>query len=411
MSSKQHSETDRPQTQKKQGVGAWIKPRIIAIMDHRYFDKIATIVGLLLTALGVFSFVSWYTSTSKTSGANSPSVSGNHNNVSTTINNTTINKTVIVNSREEAEEDLFRTMGRETVGADKSSIIESETPVLHLLNSCHLDFLADNAFNAWKRMDFSNAVMNAQCANELIMGKLPADGRDYNIYIESNVWRNVQRIYPILIDDAMSNADYDGMLQMADVLITSSPSYWAYPRAIKDIALLRKSGCRLFFFSPEKIRELRTMPKKDLEQYLTILTTRGYLAPYFLNYQQQDVEPVEWGKFFDLGYPLPYLHAFRVRTKDTNGNEITSNELYGQWVGLGKYELIDVNTEAARSMGLSEPQVPIKPIRLTGAVTQKLLKSTDYIDNKYEYTRVPEPSSGVLLIIGITILSICRKKL
>ena len=114
MSSKQHSETDRPQTQKKQGVGAWIKPRIIAIMDHRYFDKIATIVGLLLTALGVFSFVSWYTSTSKTSGANSPSVSGNHNNVSTTINNTTINKTVIVNSREEAEEDLFRTMGRET---------------------------------------------------------------------------------------------------------------------------------------------------------------------------------------------------------------------------------------------------------------------------------------------------------
>ena len=69
-------------------------------MEHRYFDKIATIVGLVLTAVGGFNLGSWHTSTSKTSGDNSPSVSGDHNNVSTTtINNTTINKTVIVNSK------------------------------------------------------------------------------------------------------------------------------------------------------------------------------------------------------------------------------------------------------------------------------------------------------------------------
>lgn len=408
MSSEQHSETDRPQTQEKQSVWAWIKSRIIAFMEHRYFDKIVAIVELLLTAVGGFSLGSWYTSTSETSGANSPSVSGDHNNVSTTtINNTTINKTVIVNSKEEAEEDLFRTMGKETVDDEKSSAIESETPVLQLLNSSKLDFLADNAFNAWKRMDFSNAVMNAQCANELIMGKLPADGRDYNIYIESNVWRNVQRVYPILIDDAMSNADYDGMLQMADVLISSSPSYWAYPRAIKDIALLRKSGCRLFFFSPEKIRELRAMPKNDLEQYLTTLTTRGYLVPYFLNYQQQDVEPVEWGRFFDLGHPLPYLHAFRVRTKDADGNEITSNELYGQWIGFGKYELIDVNAEAARSIGLSESQIPHKPIQVTGMITRGRPSAVAFVDE--ERMKVPEPSSGMLLIIGLATLALHRR--
>ena len=408
MSSEQHSETDRPQTQEKQGVWAWIKSRITAIMEHRYFDKIAMIVGLALTALGGFSLGAWYTSKSETSGDNSPSVSGDHNNISTTtINNTTINKTVIVNSKEEAEEELFRTMGKETVDNKKSSVIETETPVLQLLNSSKLDFLADNAFNAWKRMDFSNAVMNAQCANELIIGKLPTDGRDYNIYIESNIWRNVQRIYPILIDDAMSNADYDGMVLMADALITSSPSYWAYPRAIKDIALLRKSGRRLIFFSPEKIRELRAMPKNDLEQYLTMLTTLGYLAPYFLNYQQQDVEPVEWGKFFDLGHPLRYLHAFRVKTKDANGNEITSNELYGQWVGFGKYELIDVNVEAARSMGLPESQIPHKPIQVTGMITKGRSSALTFADD--ERMKVPEPSSGMLLIIGLATLALRRR--
>ena len=406
MSREQHSETDRPQTQEKQGVWAWIKSRVIAIMEHRFFDKGVNVLGLVVAIIGILSIESSYTSKSETSGANSPSVSGYHNNVtSTTINNTTTIK--IVNSKEEAEEDLFRTMGKETVDNEKSSVIETETPVLQLLNSSKLDFLADNAFNAWKRMDFSNAVMNAQCANELIIGKLPTDGRDYNIYIESNVWRNVQRIYPILIDDAMSNADYDGMLLMADALITSSPSYWAYPRVIKDIAILRKSGRRLFFFSPEKIRELRAMPKNDLEQYLTMLTTRGYLAPYFLNYQQQDVEPVEWGKFFDLGHPLRYLHAFRVRTKDANGNEITSNELYGQWVGLGKYELIDVNVEAARSMGLPESQIPHKPIQVTGMITKGRPSALTFTDD--ERMKVPEPSSGMLLIIGLAALALRRR--
>lgn len=408
MSGEQHRENDRPKAQEAHGFWACAKSRIIAIMEHRYFDKIATIVGLVLTAVGGFNLGSWHTSTSKTSGDNSPSVSGDHNNVSTTtINNTTINKTVIVNSKEEAEEDLFRTMGKETVDDKKSSVIETETPVLQLMNSSKLDFLVDNAFNAWKRMDFSNAVMNAQCANELIIGKLPTDGRDYNIYIESNVWRNVQRIYPILIDDAMSNADYDGMLLMADALITSSPSYWAYPRAIKDIALLRKSGCRLFFFSPEKIRELRAMPKNELEQYLTMLTMRGYLAPYFLNYQQKNIEPVEWGKFFDLGHPLHYPHAFRVRTKDVNGNEITSNELYGQWVGFGKYELIDVNAEAARSMGLPESQIPHKPIQVTGMITKGRPSAQTFAND--ERMKVPEPSSGMLLIFGFATLALRRR--
>ena len=144
------------------------------------------------------------------------------------------------------------------------------------------------------------------------------------------------------------------------------------------------------------------MPKNDLEQYLTMLTTRGYLAPYFLNYQQQDVEPVEWGKFFDLGHPLSYLHTFRVRTKDASGNEITSNELYGQWVGLGKYELIDVNAEAARSMGLSESQTPRTPIRLTGTITQGHPRAVAFSDD--ERIKVPEPSSGMLLMGAHTLL-------
>ena len=397
--SEQQKGTDWHQTHESHGVLAWIKSLVTAIMGHRFFDKWVNVVGVLLTAVGAFSIGTWYNSTSTSSGANSPAITGNHNNVIIVSN---------AHSTQDIEKMITADIGKATI----TNVVEicaspSKKLMPKLMNSSELDYLADRAFRAWKRMDITNAVMLARSANSLIMGKLPSDEKEFDVYIESNVWMNVQRVYPILIDDAMSNEDYDGMSHMADVLIASSPTYWAYPQAMKDIALLRKSGCRLFFFSPEKIRELRAMPKNDLEQYLTMLTTRGYLAPYFLNYQQQDVEPVEWGKFFDLGHPLSYLHTFRVRTKDASGNEITSNELYGQWVGLGKYELIDVNAEAARSMGLSESQTPRTPIRLTGTITRGHPRAVAFSDD--ERIKVPEPSSGMLLIIGLAAIALRRQ--
>ena len=86
---------------------------------------------------------------------------------------------------------------------------------------------------------------------------------------------------------------------------------------------------------------------------------------------------------------------------------LTSNELQGQWVGLGKYELIDVNAEAARSMGLPESQTPRKPIRLTGTVTRERPRTLAFSDD--ERIKVPEPSSGMLLIIGLAALALRRQ--
>ena len=312
-----------------------------------------------------------------------------------------------VSSTQDIEKMISDAMGKAII----TNVVEvcanpSKKPMPRLLNSSELDYLADRAFRAWRQMDITNAVMLARSVNSLITSKLPTDEKEFDVYIESNVWMNVQRVYPILIDDAMSNGDYDGMARMADLLIASSPTYWAYPRAMKDIALLRKAGNRLLFFSPERVRELRKMPKHDLEQYLTTLAMRGYLAPYSLNYRSRDVESVEWGSFFGLDHQLHYLDTFRVTSTNEAGEVLTSNELQGQWVGLGKYELIDVNAEATRAMGLSESQTPRKPIRLTGTITRRRPQSVTTSGD--ERIKVPEPSSGMLLIIGLAAIALRR---
>ena len=85
---------------------------------------------------------------------------------------------------------------------------------------------------------------------------------------------------------------------------------------------------------------------------------------------------------------------------------IASNELYGQWIGLGKYELIDVNAEAARAIGLSESESPRKPIRITGTITRERPQAIALAENKR--MQVPEPSSGILLLIGLAPLVLRR---
>ncbi len=388
MSRKRHSKIT---AQKKlQRNGAW--SRILNVVGHRLFGNWMALATLVVT---VVSFIVGVACSNSFSGSSSSSDDSN-------------DKTLYgVNSVQDIETALTAAMRKTTV----TDVVEScasrlVKPIPQLLNSSELDFLASNAFHAWKRMDFSNAVMNARCANKLITSHFPKDGTAAPIYIESNVWLNAHRIYPVLIDDAMSKADYDGMSKMADFLIASTPSYWAYPQAMKDIANLRKAGGRLFFFSPERVCELRKMPKRDLEQYLTLLTTRGYLAPYSLNYRTKDAESVEWGEFFGLGYTLPYLDVFRCRTKGKDGEEFTRNRLYGQWVGLGKYELIDINAEAARAMGIPESETPQKPIRISGSIKRERPHAIMLAQNKR--VQAPEPSSGMLLLIGLSALALRR---
>lgn len=387
--------------QSPKGIWGWIKSKWSALMGHAFFEKWMSLLKFILAVVVVFKAAEVCYKISISSGLNSPSITGDYNTV-TIVNN------------------IYSTKGIEKmVSADKgiatiTDVVEQcasqlKKPIPQLLNSSELDFLANNAFHAWKRMDFSNAVMNARCADKIIASHFPKDGSATDIYIESNVWLNARRVYPVLIDDAMSNEDYDGMSHMADILIASTPSYWAYPQAMKDIANLRKTGGRLFFFSAEKVCELRKMPKRDLEQYLTFLTIRGYLAPYSLNYRTKDVEPVEWGEFFGIGHALPYLDSFRVRSEDKDGNVIASNELYGQWVGRGKYELIDVNAEAARAMGLSKSEIPRKPIRITGTITRERPLAVALAENKR--MQVPEPSSGMLLLIGLATLVLRRSSI
>ena len=392
MSRKRHKKSSRQKAQKKRGIWVCVKDRILDTVGHHLFGNWVALATLVLTFIGVIIGV----------------VQSNSSPESLSITDVNSDKTLHgVSSTQDIEKMISDAMGKATI----TNVVEvcanpSKKTMPRPLNSSELDYLADRAFRAWRQMDITNAVMLARSVNSLITSKLPTEEKEFDVYIESNVWMNVRRVYPILIDDAMSNGDYDGMARMADLLIASSPTYWAYPRAMKDIALLRKAGNRLLFFSPERVRELRKMPKHDLEQYLTTLAMRGYLAPYSLNYRSRDVESVEWGSFFGLDHQLHYLDTFRVTSTNEAGEVLTSNELQGQWVGLGKYELIDVNAEATRAMGLSESQTPRKPIRLTGTITRRRPQSVTTSGD--ERIKVPEPSSGMLLIIGLAAIALRR---
>ena len=392
MSGKRHRKTCSQKEQERNGIWACIKARTLNIVGHRLFGNWVALATLGATVISVIIGVACSNSSSECLSC----FDGNDDKILHGANST-----------QDIEKSITSVMGKTTVtDVFENCASLSAKPIPQLLNSSELDFLAYNAFHAWKKMDFSNAVMNARCADKLIASYFPKDSSVTQIYIESNVWLNAHRVYPVLIDDAMSNEDYERMSEMADLLIASSPAYWAYPQAMKDIANLRKNGGRLFFFSPERVCELRKMSKHDLEQYLTLLTTRGYLAPYSLNYRTKDAEPMEWGEFFGIGHALPYLDVFHARIKGKDGKVLTSNHLYGQWVGLGKYELIDVNAEAARAMGLPESEMMRNPIRISGTITRERPQAIMFAENKR--MQVPEPSSGMLLLIGLAALFLRR---
>ena len=81
-----HTPTNPCSPQLPGGLWSWIKNHLAAIFGHRLCDNILKFVGILLSAAGLFGLGAWYNKSSSSSGSNSPSISGDNNNVTILCN-------------------------------------------------------------------------------------------------------------------------------------------------------------------------------------------------------------------------------------------------------------------------------------------------------------------------------------
>ena len=161
----------RPNCQKAQAshdIWAWVKSKVSAIMEHRFYNKWLALLTLLSPiVLGLLSFE--VSNTSSSSVPNGPSISGDHN--TATYNNNVYENVTILNLQ--STKDIECTMSAEKGRSAISDVIEpsaslQKKPIPQLLNSSELDFLAANAFHAWSQTW-------PHCINSIVLGLSTCD--------------------------------------------------------------------------------------------------------------------------------------------------------------------------------------------------------------------------------------------
>lgn len=339
------------------------------------------------------------------------------------------------------------------IANERNQRVLNEEP-LFVRNPAGLDFLAGKAREAMRQRDYSNAVEFAVTANKMVEENLVEARKREQFDVEGAFLGNMERIYPILMENALAHGKFKEMAGIAEEFRALFTEFNPYAEAMLDIAHVRQEGRRLVFFSPERVRELHKIEKTKLKTYLSILAMYGYLQPVGLNYANKSIYPVEYGRMFGIGHALPYQEAFRIEIASTNQTEKFSNEISCQWCGLGKLEMISINDDASDAMGLPDCERVKLPIKLWGAVTSdartrrglgrpvetslKWTNSLAHADVKRAYeviirdydgervegetsdesfevaegnrVKVPEPSCGLLIVIGLSCLSLKRKR-
>lgn len=332
-----------------------------------------------------------------------------------------------------------------------SVTVVNEKPLL-LKNPDGLDFIARKAYDSLKHRDYSNAVSFAHASYSLIQGVLAtAQGRE-QFQVEGQFIGNMERVFPVLIEEALANEQFDKMSEYASQYCALFEDFNPYAEALKEIAEIHKDGRRMVFLSPDKLRSLRKLDKNKVTAYLSILASFGYLSPNELDYSRKSIRPVDYCKHFGIAQRLPFMDAFRIQVDSKDGERVASNEVSGQWCGFGRIEFVDVNLEADLAMGIpveERVKLPIhlnvaangstgghplpvkmletrltwesklKDIDLTNAYSviitdwngdNVVAETTDTEYNTSERNRVPEPTTGMLLLIGCAALALRRKR-
>lgn len=436
--------------------------------DWKYYNKTIKLVSTLCAFAGLFGFGSSvirnYQIQKRDTVQGNGNVSGSHNaigrgnavgnhNVVGDGNTVTYGEVFDYDRLERIMQTQFKYVEKlvdlKIANAQDVKVVNKQ-PLL-VRNPAGLDLLARKAREALLKRDYTNAVEFANEAYKMIEEHLAvAKGRE-QFDVEGAFIGNMERVIPILMEEALASEKFDRMYELAAQFNHLFGEFNPYSQAMLTIAGVRREQRRLVFFSPERIRELKKLEKEKLTVYLHILASYGYIQPIALDLEKKSIRRTEYGRFFGLGHALPYQMAFRVRVE---GKGLNSNEIAGQWCGLGKSELIDINHDAHLAMGLTEDERMKLPIQLHGEFTGgartapfrghiietkfkwknsiPLLKQTNVYsviftdwdgeervagetsDTSFDTAesrrnKVPEPSTGLLLLVGVAFVALRRR--
>lgn len=334
----------------------------------------------------------------------------------------------------------------------RSVKVVNQEPLL-IKNPRGLDYVAQKAREHLIKAQYTNAVEMAHAAYSLIMAELRPTFEREQFHIEGAFIGNMERVYPVLIEEALANQDFALMDKYATEYSNLFQDFYPYAEALKTIASTRKEGRKLVFFSPETLRSLRKINKEKLYQYLSFLSRFGYLQPFELDYSTKTTREVDYSELFGLTNKLPYQVSYFIRAKTKEEIKISSNAICAQWCGFGRMEFVDIQLEASLAMGLPEEDRVVLPIKLSGQAEsnnsrhfissymvetklswesklgdnlvsnayevvfkddcgeQILCHTNQTAFNSTEMVKIPEPSTSILLMLGLAILSLKRRRI
>lgn len=167
------------------------------------------------------------------------------------------------------------------------------------------------------------------------------------------------------MQEALFVRDYKKLIAHYDNMCSITSAVHMMNIAMFDVAKLRMSGKRLFFFSPDQLGELRKWDKKSCQDYLSYLANWGYLQPLMIDQLAKTHRPFYYEDYFSLDKGLPYYPCLRVVATNVFGEVVNSNEATLQWVGRDKFESVDVDKCVAETLGLKKEEIDKHPIYLT----------------------------------------------
>jgi hypothetical protein len=218
--------------------------------------------------------------------------------------------------------------------------------------------------------------------------------------------------------------------------------------AIFDYAKSRLNNKDLVLPSIDDIKEMTKNGEDFTRCYLNVLASYGFLQPFSITLGSRNIEYTDYACEYGVNEPLKYRDVYLVKTHDDKGEEMISNRITSRYCGLGRSESYDLTDAISGIRMKPEKNVPVKiwfnkgsrfddrdvsnlldevccHVTLEGA--EKFSFDQEQSRDVYVYTAplgrdaelaritaktvsVPEPSSVILLIMGVAGLALRRKQ-
>ena len=306
--------------------------------------------------------------------------------------------------------------------------------------------VTDRAVEARERRDYERVqsfARKSRMQGEALMD----DARMLDMPLSDKLKESLSLSANVFLDSMLSIGEYHEITSyyhMVKEFGAISPTN----EAIFDYAKSRLNNKDLVLPSMDDIKEMTKNGEDFTRCYLNVLASYGFLHPFSITLGSRNVEYTDYAREYGVKEPLKYRDIYQVKTHDDKGREMISNRITSRYCGLGRSESYDL-TDAISGIRMKPEKIaPVKiwfnkgskfddrdvsnlldevycHVTLEGA--EKFSFNQEQSRDVYVYTAplgrdaelaqitsqtvpVPEPSSVILLIMGVAGLALRRKQ-